>query len=134
MKIEQYNHSDPGYNPIFISDGWQVGQLNFTPELQLVAIDRVERHLKTDEVFILFKGNASLIAAVEALTGLQWEILPMRAGITYNIPAGLWHNIAMMSGSTVMILEKNNTHLHDVEYRSLTDAEQTSLQALLRKN
>ena len=44
MRIEQYGHSDPGYKPILIREGWQIGHLNFAPELRAEAIDRVERH------------------------------------------------------------------------------------------
>ena len=37
------------------------------------------------------------------------------------------------SGFKVLIVEKNNTHLNDVEYRKLTDAERRSLQENLIK-
>jgi len=133
MIIEQYYNSDPGYKPILIRDGWQVGHLNFMPELRPEAIDRLERHKQTDEVFILFKGSASLVAAIETPAGLKWETHRMGAGVTYNVPAVLWHTIAMTPEDLVLIVEKNNTHLNDVEYRKLTDAERRSLQEILNK-
>lgn len=131
MQIEQYSNPRPGYDPILIRDGWQIGHLNFLPGLQADALDRVERHSRTDEVFILFRGDARLIAATETAAGLAWEVQSMCPGVTYNIPAACWHNIAMSPGDTVIIVEKNDTHLHDVEYRALTAEERRRLQAAL---
>lgn len=131
MRIEQYQNPDPGYRPILIRAGWQIGHLNFMSALQPEAIDRVERHKQTDEVFILFKGSASLVAAVETPAGLAWEILRMQPAVTYNIPASLWHTIAMTPEDVVLIVERDNTHLDDVEYRKLTDAERRSLRTAL---
>jgi mannose-6-phosphate isomerase-like protein (cupin superfamily) len=134
MVIEQYYNSDCGYKPILIREGFQVGHLNFMPELRPEAIDRVERHNQTDEVFFLVKGGALLIAAVETPAGWNWETVRMRPGITYNIPVARWHTIAMMPEDLVMIVEKNNTHLHDVEYRKLTGPERRSLQGILSQS
>ena len=128
MRIEQYGHSGPGYKPVLIREGWQIGHLNFAPELRAEAIDRVERHRQTDEVFILFQGGASLIEARETSAGLEWEVVRMRPGVTYNVPAALWHTISMLPGDLVLIVEKDGTHLNDVEYRSLTKPERNSLQ------
>lgn len=129
--IEQYFNPSAGYAPILIREGWQIGHLNFMPALAAAAIDRVERHKQTDEVFILFKGASSLVAAVEGAEGLTWEICRMQPGVTYNIPAALWHTIAMLPGDVVIIVEKNDTHRHDVEYRTLAEAERRSLAAAL---
>ena len=129
--IERYFHEGPGYEPFLIRDGWQVAQLNFLPELRPEAIRRIERHKATDEVFILFDGRSQLLAAVENAAGLQWEVCRMERGVTYNIPAGMWHSIAMSPGDVVLIVEKSNTHLNDVEYRELSAEEYEQLQCVL---
>ena|ERR1035437_7012240 len=134
--IEQYSNSEPGYKPILIRDGWQVGHLNSMPQLDAESITQVERHRLTDEAFILFQGASILVTAGEGPAGLRFEAARMKPGITYNIPAGTWHNIAMVPGDVVIIVEKDNTHLRDVEYRNFTPLEQenwsrTLSQALL---
>ncbi|MFA5263270.1 MAG: hypothetical protein WC378_05550 [Opitutaceae bacterium] len=133
MEIEEYSYDASGYCPVLVRDGWQIGHLNFMPALCSEAIDRVERHKKTDEVFILIRGGASLIAATETPAGLTWEVQQMRPGVTYNIPTALWHAIAMAPDNVVLIVEKNDTHLNDVEYRGLTDADRLSLSAALNQ-
>jgi ureidoglycolate hydrolase len=131
--IEQYFNADAGYKPILIRDGWQIGHLNFMPALRPDAIDRLERHVRTDEVFILFRGSATLVAAVDGPDGLALKALPMTAGVTYNIPAARWHTIAMTPADLVIIVERNGTHADDVEYRPLDAAERSSLQSLLAR-
>jgi hypothetical protein len=131
MGIEEYSYDAPGFCPVLIRDGWQIGHLNFMPALRPGAIDRVERHKHTDEVFLLIRGASALIAATETPAGLSWSVQRMRPGVTYNVPASLWHTIAMTPDDVVVVVEKNDTHLNDVEYRDLTDADRRALCAAL---
>ena len=124
--IETYFHAGPGYEPFLVRAGWQVAQLNFVPEQRAAHINRAERHAHTDEVFVLCQGGAILVAAEEGAAGLRFEAVRMKPGVTYNIPAGVWHNIAMMPGDLVIIVEKDNTHRTDVEYRNFTLRERTA--------
>lgn len=67
-------------------------------------------HRETDEVFILFKGDAILIEAKPQKNTISLYCERMKLGVTYNIPAGTWHNIAMNSDAEIIIVEKSNTH------------------------
>ena len=129
--IEEYEHTGRGYNPFLIRGHWQVAQLNYDPSLAFDVIDRVEGHKATDEVFISFRGGPVLIGAVEEAGALRLERCAMRPGVTYNIPAGVWHAIAMRAEDVVVVVENANTHLHDVEYRQLDEAESGKLTELL---
>ena len=126
-QIETYFHKGDGYNPFLITKQWQVAQLNFMPEIGFDAIDRVECHTKTDEVFILLKGSAILISASIEKKIIEFDLLRMNPGITYNVPAGIWHSIAMNREARVIIVENNNTHLNDVEYTQLTPVQKNEL-------
>jgi len=129
--IQEYEHTGQGYNPFLIRDGWQVAQLNYAPALAFDAMDRVERHAATDEVFVSLRGAPVLIAAVEQEGALRLERCAMRPGVTYNVPAGVWHAIALHVTDLVLIVENPNTHLHDVEYRALNAAESVKVLELL---
>lgn len=124
--IETYFHAGPGYEPFLVRAGWQVAQLNFVPEQRAAQVNRVERHAHTDEVFVLCRGGAILVAAEEGASGLRFEAVRMKPGVTHNIPAGVWHNITMMPDDLVIIVEKDNTHRTDVEYRRFTRREQAA--------
>ncbi len=129
--IEEYTYSGSGYNPFLIRPGWQVAQLNYAPELSFGAISSVERHKTTDEVFIQFRGRSTLISAEEMADGLRLDAWPMKAGVVYNIPAGVWHAIAMRPEDVVFIVENPNTHVGDVEYRQLSPRESAHLMLAL---
>jgi mannose-6-phosphate isomerase-like protein (cupin superfamily) len=130
--IETYGHSGIGYNPFFIRDGWQVAQLNHMDAQDLDSICKVDMHRQTDEVFILLRGTAVLIAASEPDTHPHFECVKMRPGITYNIPVNTWHNIAMDRDASVIIVERSGTHLGDFVYRQLTSAQQDVLKEKIR--
>jgi ureidoglycolate hydrolase len=121
--IETYSINEQGYHPFLIRDGWQVAKLNYLDELHINNIDKIEAHRQTDEVFVLLKGKALLIL-VEFQENIPiFEITSMKPSVTYNVPKDKWHNIAMDKGSEVLIIEKSNTHLNDVEYIFLNSSQ-----------
>ncbi|NLR60654.1 hypothetical protein HGH93_21270 [Chitinophaga polysaccharea] len=125
--IEVYTHSGEGYNPFFIKDTWQVAQLNYMPEQDISGIEKMDKHGQTDEVFILLRGTAVLIAAKEQTTGFIFQCIDMKPGVTYNIPVNMWHNIAMKRDAEVIIVERSNTHLGDFVYKPLSPQEKSEL-------
>lgn len=131
--IETYSHDGEGYNPFLIRAGWQVAQLNYMPEQAPGGIVKMDKHLQTDEVFILLKGQAILIAATQTAAGFSFTGLKMQPGITYNIPVNTWHNIAMDEMAQVIIVEKNDTHLGDFIYQPLTSGEKEALDHLVKE-
>lgn len=114
--IDKYFHFGNGYEPFLITPNWQVAQLNSSPELTIDRLDKIERHINTDEVFILTRGRAVLIAAENVPEAIWFEILDMKTGMTYNITKGRWHNIVMTQESEIIIVEDTETHKNDVEY------------------
>ena len=117
--IETYIHTGEGYNPYLITEHWQVAKLNHLDGHGLDQIEKMEVHRKTDEVFILLSGIAVLIASSQPDGKGSFEVVNMEPGVTYNIPMGVWHNIAMAPDAQIIIVENSNTHLGDVEYVAL---------------
>jgi mannose-6-phosphate isomerase-like protein (cupin superfamily) len=127
--IEKYEHKGIGYNPVLIRNGWQVAVLNYLSGHGMNEIDQLEVHNKTDEVFILLKGTAVLIAGKPGAL----ELINMEQGQIYNIPKGCWHNIAMEEDANLIIVEKDNTHKNDVSYLSLDAAQQRELENRIKE-
>lgn len=121
--IERYYHEAEGYNPFLIRDGWQVAQLNYLPGHGLDDMVDVEMHRQTDEAFILFSGTAVLVAAEVGEQGIVFECVRMTPGVTYNIPAGMWHNIGMSTDARMIIVERSGTHLNDCLHRPFRGGE-----------
>ena len=130
--IETYSTNEEGYHPFLIREGWQVAQLNYIEDQHINNIDKIEVHRNTDEVFVLLKGKSILIT-VEMINGEPtFKADVMRPHVTYNIPQNVWHNIAMEKGSEVLIIEKSNTHLNDVEYIHLTEKQIINLRIVVK--
>ncbi|KAA3632488.1 MAG: hypothetical protein DWQ02_14700 [Bacteroidetes bacterium] len=125
--MESYELNEPGFFPFLIRDGWQVAKLNYIAEQHINNIQKIEVHQQTDEVFVLLKGSAVLIIADLQNEKPLFKIKSMQPLSVYNIPKGTWHNIAMEEGSEVLIVEKSNTHLHDVDYFELAPKDITNL-------
>jgi len=131
--IETYEYKGDGYDPFLIRDGWQVAQLNHMEAQDLEGIVKIDKHLLTDEVFVLVRGTAVLIAATANEGGdPDFTCVKMQQGITYNIPANTWHNIAMDRDASVIIVERNGTHLGDYVYMPLTAGEQGRLKKAIK--
>ena len=79
-------------------------------ELVPDSIKKLDVHHKTDETFLLMKGEAVLIAAEIENGEVAFEVIYMKQGVLYNIPKGLWHNITMRKGVEISITEDANTH------------------------
>ena len=125
--IEKYQHEGEGYNPFLIREGWQVARLNHMSGQGVNDIQKVDVHWKTDEVFILIAGTAVLIAAEVQGENVIFEMISMQQGIVYNIPVGVWHNIAMLEDAQVIIVEKDETHLGNSDFYYLNEAQKESL-------
>jgi hypothetical protein len=125
--IETYYAKEHGYHPFFIREHWQVAQLNYMPDLSFSTIERLEQHQHTDEIFVLTKGIAILIAAVIKNNYVSFECTRMQRGVTYNIPVNTWHTIAMDLDAEIMIVEKSNTHLSDCHYYPLSEPDKDKL-------
>ncbi|MGF7230350.1 hypothetical protein [Arachidicoccus sp.] len=121
--IETYYTNENGYHPFFIRKHWQVAQLNYLPHLSFTTVDRLEKHQQTDEVFVLTKGKAVLIAATIENDRPNFECTLMQVGVTYNIAVNMWHSVAMDKATEIIIVEQSNTHLGDVHYYPLLDSD-----------
>ena len=131
MKIETFKYNGSGYKPLLITTKWQIAKLNYLPGHGLEEIDKIEVHNQTDEVFILLKGTGILIAADIQNNDIKFDVINMVPGIIYNIPQGIFHNIAMKDDAELIIAEDANTHLYDCTYIKLNAIQTNKLKALI---
>ena len=125
--IEEYIHTGTGYNPFLIRNNWQVAQLNHVAGQGFQDIEKIDVHLNTDEVFILLKGRAVLIATERNEDKITFRMVRMKEGVTYNIPKMTWHNIAMSEDAQIIIIEDAHTHLGDFEYYFLSASQKEDM-------
>lgn len=131
--IEEYAYDGSGYNPYLIRDGWQVAQLNYEAKSGMDDIEKIDIHFKTDEAFILLRGDVVLITADKDKDHLTFHLKKMKPHIVYNIPKLTWHNIAMSADAQVLIVETAHTHQSDFDFYYLNEEQKKKMYAEIKR-
>lgn len=113
MEISSFNGE--GYMPLISYNGWRVALINYCDRLKENKISKIERHLKTDEVFILLQGEANLYI------GLNLTKYPMEKGKLYNVKCGEWHCVSMSENAKIAVIENDDTGERNSEYYILEE-------------
>lgn len=115
LDILEYEGS--GYQRLANNGKWTFAGLNWAPRFDEKNLVDLERHLLTDEIFVLVKGKATLVM------GEKCERIEMEPLKYYNVRAGIWHNIVVSEDARVLITESSNTSKDNTEYLSLSTGE-----------
>ena len=108
LDILEYNGD--GYAPVMHFEAWRVALLNYCDRFDPSCPIKMERHLLTDEVFVLLGGEATLYI------GEEMVVYPMEKNKIYNVRAGVWHRITTSRDAKVLIVENDDTSVDNSEY------------------
>ena len=108
MSIDIYSPDKDGYEIKHIFGTWRVAYLRYAERFDRITY--LERHLETDEIFVLLQGKAVL------LHGVNIEKTQMELNKIYNIPKGEWHNIKVSEDALILIFENSDTSKSNSEY------------------
>ena len=108
LDILEYAGED--YSRLVSGAKWTVAALNYAPRFDEANIVDLERHLLTDESFVLLAGEATLLVGEEA------ERVKMDPLKVYNVRAGAWHNIFVSRDARVLVIENADTSKDNTEY------------------
>jgi mannose-6-phosphate isomerase-like protein (cupin superfamily) len=125
--LQVHRHTGEGYLPLVFSAGWQTAVLNWEPPIDRANLGEIERHVQTDEVFVLWRGRAALFVWAEN----EIELVDMQPGAVYNVTAGTWHSLVATRDVSLVIVENRDTHISDTEIRRLDAQEIAQLTAQL---
>ena len=109
MDIEVLEYTGDGYSKVMSYGAWRVATINYAERFDEKNITRLERHILTDEVFVLLEGSATLISDSGRYV--------MEKGKMYNVKAGAWHAISVSRDAKVLIVENEDTCIDNTEYR-----------------
>lgn len=118
MDIDIYSPCKEGYEIKHSFDGWMVAYLCYAEKYDTITY--IERHLETDEIFVLLKGSATLLIG-EDLKHTEMEINKI-----YNVQKGVWHNIKVSRDALVLIVENKNTCVDNSEYMPIDKVNSTT--------
>ena len=103
--IEVTAHTAEGFKVMAEYGEWKVGMLRYNERFS--RFGEMERHLLTDEVFVLVSGKATLYTDSDAVE--------MEQGSVYTVPVGVWHHIVVSIDANVMVVESRSTSIENTE-------------------
>jgi mannose-6-phosphate isomerase-like protein (cupin superfamily) len=106
-QIKIFEHFSEGFTVAAEYGEWKVGMLHYNERFS--RLGEMERHLLTDEVFVLVSGKATLYTESEAVE--------MEQGSVYTVPVGVWHHIVVSEDANVIVVENRNTSIENTEKR-----------------
>ena len=99
-----------GYARVVEFETWVAANINYAQRFDEKNFFQLERHTKTDEVFILTDGEATLVI------GKDLERVPMERGKMYNVKKNVWHHIFLSKNAKVIVIENSDTDTANTEY------------------
>lgn len=109
MDIEITEYTAPGYAPVIDYESWRVAVLNDCEELEVPNLKTMQRHLLSDEVFVLLKGSVTLFVGGSGDSVGKIHSVTLMPYKCYNVKAGVWHTHTLAPESSVLIVENRDT-------------------------
>ncbi len=93
-----------GFNVVFKSDSWQIACITYSYQYSKEGFNHLKRHLTTDEVFVLIKGNAVLHTMENEK--LVSETLTKEK--LYCVYKNTWHYLEISEDAKLVVMENSD--------------------------
>jgi hypothetical protein len=131
--LEVSEYTGEGYKPLIDCNGWRVAYLRYLDELFPAKIEKLERHLETDEVFVLLAGEVLLLMGGNGPSVTALETIQMQPLKLYNVRQAAWHGVVLSRDATILLVENTNTSPANSEYFTLTPELHSTLTRAARR-
>ena len=110
-----------GYHPLVDFESWRVAVLRPCEDLLPENLNHLQKHLYTDEVFVLLSGKCALYTA--GCEDIPGDIVKteMRLHEVYNVKKGVWHTHTLCEDAEVLIIENQDAGEENSPKFSLTE-------------
>lgn len=98
-----------GYHPLVDFESWRVAVLRPCEDLLPENLNHLQKHLCTDEVFVLLKGRCALYTAGSGDVPSEIQKTDMEPHKVYNMKKGVWHTHTLCEDAEVLIVENQDT-------------------------
>lgn len=130
--IEVIDFPSKDYEPLVDYEGWRVAVLASCENTTLPKIKTMQKHEFTDEVFVLIRGNATLITAGNGESPEDMDVQKLEQRKVYNVKKGFWHNHVLDKDGIVLIVENKDTNDENSPIMDLTEEQLVELAELIR--
>jgi mannose-6-phosphate isomerase-like protein (cupin superfamily) len=119
--IEIREHNEPDYKPLIDYQSWRVALINYTADLLPEKINNMQKHIETDEVFVLLSGRCILFIGEGDESVTKVHAVDMESYKLYNIKRGAWHSHTFSEDARVLIVENRDTILENSPFTPLSE-------------
>ncbi len=125
LQIRDY--TGEGFKPLVCFSSWRVALLRSRADSRAAGMSQMERHMQTDEVFVLTAGKAVLLIGgnADAVDGIDSE--QMVAGRIYNVRKAAWHGVLLSRDASILIVENADTAETNSQYAALTPEQRAQI-------
>jgi len=125
-RVDAFRWEGQGYQPFVSHRGWLVALMNWEPRFDPANVGKVERHNRTDEIFVLTRGRGVLFIDSDDTI----HAIDMQPGVIYNVTSGTWHGVLGTEDTSWLIVESSDTNAENSDYRQLNEKELNTLRWL----
>ena len=109
LQVIEYDQK-VGFEPLMSFGSWRLAVLNYAPEMDVDAVPYpIEKHLETDEVFLLYEGDAWLLIGGDGEECNNVEVIKMKPWVIYHVRLGCWHGTVAKKGAKMLLVENKDT-------------------------
>lgn len=112
--IKENPKNGNGFDSLHTFEGWKVAFITYGE--QYGELERVKRHTKTDEVFVLVKGTATLFTA-DGDEPLQTTVLEKEK--LYVVEKNTWHHLQISKDALLVVVENGDTTKENTESKEI---------------
>jgi len=105
--VDVGRYDGEGYEPVIDSDGeWIVAFMNWCPSVTFGKLGKIEKHMSTDEVFVLTAGRGALIVGPRGDDPEDLRVIDMEPNVVYNVKREVWHGLILSEDGRTVIVER----------------------------
>ena len=125
--IDIVDYNGEGYKPLVDFGSWRVAFLRYIDELIPENIQEFERHVETDEVFVLLEGQAVLFLGEGGEEIQEIISIEMKPRKLYNVRKNAWHGCVLSRDATILLVENRDTGKENTNYIQLDPSQREQL-------
>lgn len=119
MKLIKFAYAGEGLKRGYENKEWTVGLKNYKKANDIEFINNLERHNKTDELFVLVEWKCTIVTAEEKGEDLFFKAETMASNTIYTIPKTLWHNTITDREAKLILIENSDTSMENSDIMEL---------------
>jgi len=131
--LDVVEYDGEGYMPMVDYQSWRCAVLRYCEELEVQNLDNMQKHDETDELFILLEGDFVLFIGGKDDDLSEIDAVKLEPLKIYNVKKGVYHTHTPVKGSTVLIVENQDTCDDNSPKVKLTEEHKAKIMELGKK-